>query len=439
MRGHVTRQTNLFVNINPEELVPADHPLRAVKRMADEALSAMRRTFSAAYARAEKGGRPSIPPERLLKALVRMSLSTVRSERALCARSTFDMLCRWFLDRTPDEACFDHSDFTTFRVRLDALDIPKTFSDRIVMRAFDAGLLSEEHVSIDGSLIQSHAPLKSLRHIEEIRKAAEERERKKNDGGHGPGGPAACKDSNAWVDFKGQTRRNTTHRSTTDPEARLSTKSSGQAALLHHSMHVLMENRHGLGIDIRVGKADGHAERKCCRKMLDRVRRRFGIEPDTLGADKGSDAGDFLRALEERGIEPHVSCKSRKELCVPGEHDEGAWARWCNQQGQRNGAFNVRQRTRKLNEEIFGWCKVVGGLKRVRVVGRWKIQQLADIALGTRNLIRLRKLRTTKELRERPARAVRSDEFSPSQPAITRAISGNPPHGVVVQHPSSHS
>ena len=178
MRGHVERQPNLFVKLNLEELVPSGHPLRAIKRMADEALAGMSRTFAAAYAPAERGGRPSIPPERLLKALVLMSLYTVRSERALCERITFDMLFRWFLDMTPDEACFDHSDFTNFRDRLEKLDITKKFSDRIVMTAFEAGLISEDHFSIDGSLIQSHASLKSLKHIEEIRRAADERGKK---------------------------------------------------------------------------------------------------------------------------------------------------------------------------------------------------------------------------------------------------------------------
>lgn len=397
MRGHISRQTNLFVKLNLEEMVPADHPLRAIKRMADEALAGMSRTFAAAYAPAGRGGRPSIPPERLLKALVLMSLYTVRSERALCERITFDMLFRWFLDMTPDEACFDHSDFTNFRTRLDALDITKKFSDRIVMRAFETGLISQEHFSIDGSLIQSHASLKSLKHIEEIKRAAEEREKKNASGKDrdGEDGGAAYKDSNAWVDFKGHKRSNRTHRSTTDPEARLYTKSSGQAALLHHSMHVLMENRHGLGVDIRVGKADGHAERKCCLKVLDRVKRRFGIEPATLGADKGYDTRDFLLALEQRGIEPHVSCKSRKEIDVPREDDDGAWARWHNQQGQSEKAFQVSQRKRKLDEEVFGWCKQFGGLRRMRVAGRWKIQQLADIALATLNLIRMSKLLAT--------------------------------------------
>lgn len=394
MRGYVERQPNLFVKLNLEELVPSGHPLRAIKRMADEALAAMSRTFTAAYAPADRGGRPSIPPERLLKALVLMSLYTVRSERALCERITFDMLFRWFLDMTPDEACFNHSDFTNFRARLDALDITKKFSDRVVTMAFDAGLISEDHFTIDGSLIQSHASLKSLKHIEEIKKAAEKRAKdavgKDKDDNNG----VPPTDSNAWVDFKGQKRSNKTHRSATDPEARLYKKSDGQAALLSHSMHVLMENRHGLGVDIRVGKADGHAERKCCLKMLDRVKRNLGIEPTTLGADKGYDSGDFLVALEERGIRPHVSCKSRKEIDVPDADDDGAWARWFNQRRQGGEVFKVSQRRRKLDEEIFGWCKVVGGMRRTRVVGRWKIQQLADIALTTLNLIRMSKLLT---------------------------------------------
>jgi len=392
MRGHSKRQSNLFVNINLEELVPAEHPLRPIKAMADEALAGMSRTFAAAYAPAAKGGRPSVPPERLVKALVLLTLYTVRSERALCERITFDMLFRWFLDMTPDEDCFDHSDFTNFRERIDRLEVTKKFSDAIVRTAFDAGLVSEDHFSVDGSVLASLASLKSLRQIEEIKKAAEER-KSKSDSDNAP--PPQRPDSNAWVDFKGQKRSNKTHRSTTDPEARLYRKGDGQAALLSHLMHVLMENRHGIGVDIRVGAADGHGERKCALRMLDRVKRTLGIEPATLGADKGYDAADFLLALEQRGIEPHVSCKSKREIDVPQEDDDGGWARWHNQQGQSDERFKVSQRKRKLNEEIFGWGKVVGGLRKMRVAGRWKIQQLADIALATLNMVRMSKLLAT--------------------------------------------
>ena len=198
-------------------------------------------------------------------------------------------------------------------------------------------------------------------------------------------------DSNPWVDFRGQARGNSTHRSTTDPEARLYTKNSG-VAFLQHTMHALMDNRHGIGVDIRVGRADGYAERSCCLKMLDRVKKRFDLTPKTLGADKGYDAGGFLVALEERGVRPHVACKSRKAMNAPRGDDDGAWARWFNQARQRDTAFAVSQRKRKLTEEIFGWLKEFGGLRRSRVVGRWKIQQQADIALSSLNLIRMSRL-----------------------------------------------
>lgn len=384
MRGRPNRQPNLFVAINLEDLVPADHPLRPIKRMADQALATMGRTLDAAYAPSANGGRPGVPPERLLKAMILMSLYTVRSERALCERITFDMLFRWFLDMTPDEPCFDHSVLSVNRERLDRLEITKKFSDRVVMMALDAGLVSEDHFSIDGSLLQSHASLKSLKQIERLRAAADERGDDDQDGGGGSVG-------NPWVDFRGQKRSNATHRSVTDPEARLYTKTSG-VAYLQHTMHVLMDNRCGIGVDIRVGKADGYAERRCALKMLGRVKRRLGIEPATLGADRGYDAGEFLVSLETRGIEPHVACRSRGPMGVPDPGDRGAWARWYNQRGSKDAGYVVSQRKRKLTEEIFGWLKQYGGLRRSRVVGRWKIQQLADMALGALNLLRMSKL-----------------------------------------------
>ena len=221
MRGHASRQTNLFVKINLEELVPKDHPLRAIKRMADEALAAMSRTFAAAYASAEKGGRPSIPPERLLKALILMSLYTVRSERALCERIGFDLLFRWFLDMTPDEPCFDHSVFSVNRERLDRLDVTKKFSDRIVLMAFEAGLISEDHFSIDGSLLQSHASLKSLKQIERLRAAAEGKggpTRGGDDDASGGGGSVG----NPWVNFRDE-KRSTSSRTTRAGAGRRST------------------------------------------------------------------------------------------------------------------------------------------------------------------------------------------------------------------------
>jgi len=395
MRGRTNSQVNLFVKINLEELVPPDHPIRAIKRMADEALKAMSRTFAAAYSQT---GRPSIPPERLLKAMVLLALYTIRSERALCERITFDMLFRWFLDMTPDEACFDHSVFSVNRERLDRLDITRKFKEQIVFAAIDAGLVSEEHFCIDGSLLQSHASLKSLKTIERIKAekeaaaaAAKDKSKKKDDDGAAGGGASGTPDSNLWVDFKGEKRSNKTHRSTTDPQARLYTKSSGQTALLHHTMHVLMENRNGLGVDILIDAASGKAEHRSALRLIDRVGRVFGLDVGTLGADKGYDCGAFLLELDKRNVQPHVACKAEKEI-QPRDQDPGAWERWHNQQEQHEAGFAVSQRKRKLNEEIFGWFKQFGGLRRSRVAGRWKIQQLADMTLSTLNMVRMSKL-----------------------------------------------
>jgi transposase len=390
MRGYTDRQPNLYVQLNLEELVPADHPLRPIKRMADEALAAMSRTLTASYASASRGGRPSVPPEQLLKAMLLMSLYTIRSERALCERITFDMLFRWFLDMTPDEECFDHSVFSLNRKRLHRLRVTKKFSDRIVLMAYEAGLLSEDHFSIDGSLLQSHASLKSLKHMEELRRSAEDRD---DDSSSGPATPV-LNVGNPWVDFRGKKRSNKTHRSTTDREARLYSKTRG-VAYLQHSMHVLMENRHGIGVDILVGKADGFAERKCCLKILGRVKRKLGLEPKTLGADKGYDMPDFLPELETRKIRPHVACKSEKRIVVKDEADIGLLARRANQRRQRNKGYQVSQRKRKLDEEVFGWLKQYGGLRRARVCGRWKIQQCANMALSALNLIRITRLLAT--------------------------------------------
>jgi len=391
MRGYTDPQPNLYVQINLEDWVPADHPLRPIKRMADEALAAMSRTLTASYASRERGGRPSVPPEQLLKGMLLMSLYTVRSERALCERIKFDMLFRWFLDMTPDEPCFDHSVFSLNRERLHRLRVTKKFSDRIVLAAYEADLLSEDHFSIDGSLLQSHASLKSLKHMEELRRAAEEREKDDDDPVQST---PAVNVGNPWVSFRGEKRSNKTHRSTTDREARLYTKTSG-VAYLQHSMHVLMENRNGIGVDIVVGKADGFAERKYCLKMLDRVRKKLAIQPKTLGADKGYDMPDFLPKLEDRKIKPHIACKSEKRIDVKDEADIGLVARRANQRRQRNKGYQVSQRKRKLDEEIFGWLKQYGGLRRARVCGRWKIQQCADMALSALNLIRITRLLAT--------------------------------------------
>ena len=287
--------------------------------------------------------------------------------------------------------------FSVNRERFDRLEVTKKFNDRFVTKAFEPGLISEDHFSIDGTLLQSHASLKSLKQIERLKALEGEASgRGEDQDEQGPGGGAAAdgRVGNGWADFRGEKRSNDTHRSLTDPEARLYTKTRG-VAYLQHSVSVIMENRHGIGLDIEIDQADGYAERRSAMRLIRRVTQTLGITPATLGADKGYDAEDFLEALDAEGIEPHVACKSKNEIAIPAADDEGAWARWFNQRSAAKPAFEVSQRKRKLNEKIFGWLKQFGGMRRARVVGRWKIRQLAYIALGSLNLIRITRLLAT--------------------------------------------
>lgn len=383
MRGTPDRQDAIYHTFNVEDLIEAGHPLRPIKRMVDRALAEMSRTFKAAYS---DRGRPGIPPETLLKALLLQCLYTIRSERELCRRLKTDLLFRWFLDLQPSDDVFDHSVFTHNRERLAEHGITPKFFDQVVKQAVDAGLTSDEHFTVDGSLIQSHASLKSLKKLE--REAARE-----NDGGDPPPSAGGMGGRNPSVDFKGERRTNATHRSETDPEARLYRKGEGQPALLSHSAHALTENRHGLVMGVRVDEACGAAERKNALAMLDHLERRHGVRPATLGADKGYDAGPFLVELERRCIQPHVAIKSGKIDPTSERADDGTWARWFVRGEQRRAAFRKSQRRRKLVEEFFGWAKTVAGMRRARHVGREKIKQCFELAAAAYNLVRMRNLR----------------------------------------------
>jgi transposase len=374
MRGTPDRQGAVYHTFNVEDLIEPGHPLRAIKRMVDRALADMSRTFKAAYS---DRGRPGIPPETLLKALLLQCLYTIRSERELCRRLRTDLLFRWFLDLQPSDEVFDHSVFTHNRERLSEHGITRTFFDQVVKQAIDAGLTSDEHFTVDGSLIQSHASLKSLKKIE--------RDASKKDDDNDPGRTGG---RNPSVDFKGERRANATHRSTTDPQARLYRKGDGVGASLCHSGHALTENRHGLVMSVRVDEANGTAERENTLKMLDHVERRHGVRPATLGADKGYDAGAFLVELERRWIEPHVAIKAGR--IEP--RDDASWARWFVRSDQRRAAFKKSQRRRKLVEEFFGWAKTVAGMRRARHVGREKITQCFDLAAAAYNLVRMKNL-----------------------------------------------
>lgn len=377
MKGTPQRQAAIYHTFNVEDLIEAGHPLRAIKRMVDRALADMSRTFKAAYS---DTGRRGVPPETLLKALLLQCLYTIRSERELCRRLKTDLLFRWFLDLQPSDDVFDHSVFTHNRDRLSEHGITQKFFDQVVRQAIEAGLTSDEHFTVDGSLIQSHASLKSLKKIE--------KQASKHDGDDDASGPGR----NPSVNFKGERRGNATHQSTTDPEAKLYKKSDGVGAFLCHSAHALTENRHGLVMGVRVDEANGTAERNSTLRMLDHVERRHGVRPATLGADKGYDAGPFLVELERRRIEPHVAIKSGKIDPLRDSADKGTWARWFVKNAQRRAAFKKSQRRRKLVEEFFGWAKTVAVMRRARHVGREKIRQCFELAAAAYNLVRMKNL-----------------------------------------------
>jgi transposase len=377
MRGQSDDQLPLFHVFNVEERIRPDHPLRDIKRRADRLLAAMSARFDAAYSRT---GRPSVPPERLLKALLLMALYSVRSERQLCERIDTDLLFRWFLDLQPGDPAFDATTFTHNRKRLDEHDLTKTFFDLVVNEALTAGLCSE-HFSVDGTLIESFAAAKSFQPKE---------------GGDEPKDGNGFQPRNADVDFHGQKRTNDTHASRTDPQARLYRKGPGKEAKLAHLGHALGENRHGMVMAISVTEANGTAERSAACAMLDELRTRHGVQPKTLGADKGYDDGEFFRDVEARHIEPHVPLVGQpKDPAAESHHRRrpGIEARQRMRARQETDGYRLSQRCRKKIEEIFGWLKGVAGLGRSRLVGRWKLRQLLEVGAAAYNLVRLRKLK----------------------------------------------
>lgn len=372
MRGRAADGSDLFHTFHLEDLVPQAHPLRPIKQRADAILRGMSRRFNEAYG---KTGRPSVPPERLIKAMLLQALYSIRSDRQLCEQIQYNMLFRWFLDMTPSEPVWTPEAFSMNRERFDVFELPRLFFDRVVHDAILEGLISGEHFSADGSLIQSWASQKSLRPI-----GSKDRKVSDSSDDDDPGNPT--------VNFHGQRRSNATHRSVVDPEARLARKGAGKPAVLAHSSHVLMENRHGLCVDIRIDAADGRAERRNALKMIRHARRRHRLSVRTLGADAGYDDGHFLSALETSGVTPHVSIR-RGPIAAA---DAAGEARRRGRSRMRSAAYAISQRIRKRAEEVFGWCKTIGGLTRSRVVGRWKIQMQSEITGAAYNLLRMSKL-----------------------------------------------
>ena len=381
MRGRADDQLPLFHTFSVEDRIRPDHPLRDVKRRADRLLAGMSDAFAKAY---RPIGRPSVPPERLLKALLLMALYSVRSERQLCERIDTDLLFRWFLDLQPTDAAFDASTFSHNRRRLDDFDLTAGFFAAVVREAMAAGLCSD-HFSVDGTLIESFASAKSFQPV-----AAES---------PAPGTPPppsgdGFKPRNAEVDFHGRKRSNATHASRTDPEARLYRKGLGKEAKLSHMGHTLGENRHGLIVAVAVTEASGTAERAAALAMLDGVASTHARRPATLGADKGYDDGQFLRGVESRGVVPHVPPVKapRPAATAPAREPPKVEARERMQARTGGEGYRLSQRCRKKIEEGFGWLKTIAGLGRSRVVGRWKLRQLLEVGAAALNLVRLRRL-----------------------------------------------
>jgi len=366
MRGRVDAQGALFCVVDAESLIPADHPLRAIQRRVDAELRRMRRAFAAAYWAV---GRPSIPPEPLIKGTLLQALYSIRSERQLCEQIGYNILFRWFLGLSLDAPVWDHSVFSKNRERFAAHGLMRRFFEGSVAQAIAEEAASVEHFSVDGTLIEAWASMKSVR----LKDAPDD-----------PPG-----DWNRWTDWHGEKRSNATHESKTDPEARLARKGPGKPAVLSHSLHVVMDNRAGLVMNVDLDSADGKAERRSALRMLRRLRQRHWARPKTLGADKGYDDGAFLHELEnEHRVAPHVASRSGPIRAFGPEAVARRKAR------DRQGAigYRISQRVRRRTEEIFGWLKTIAGLRKTRFIGRWKTQLYAYAAAAAYNFMRIPKL-----------------------------------------------
>jgi len=355
MRGEVDPQSSMFHYFSVESRIPADHPLRRVKKLAESALSAISAELDGLYART---GRPSIPPERLLKAQLLIAFYSVRSDRLFCEQLDYNLLFRWFLDLDLESGGLDQSNFSRLRERLVETDIARRFFDEVVRLARKDKLLSSDHFTVDGTLIDAWASFKSFK-------------RKDDNEPPKPG------DGTGMVDFKGEKRSNATHQSTTDPEAKLMRKGNGQPAKLSYGGHALMENRSGLCVDLLITDAT-LAEHQAARQLLTRARRRK-IHPKTLGADKGYHVKDFVRHLREHKIKPHIAR-------IDGRKTPGLDGRTSCTEG-----YKVSQRKRKRVEEIFGWLKTVGGMRKTRFIGEARTQIAAYLSAAAYNLLRIAK------------------------------------------------
>ena len=352
MRGRDHQQSGMFSYISAERRVPTDHPLRAIRVMVDAALKELGPRFDALYA---KSGRPSIPPEKLLRALLLQVLYTVRSERMLMEQLDYNLLFRWFVGLSMDDAVWDATVFTKNRERLLAGEVAQGFFQQVVAQAQAQDLLSAEHFTVDGTLIEAWAGHKSF-------KPKDHKQTPPDD----PGNPS--------VDFHDERRSNATHQSTTDPQARLYRKASGREARLCYLGHVLMENRNGLVVNTRLTQATGRAEREAALAMVEKLP---GFGRVTLGADKGYDAKELVRELRDHRVTPHVAQKPATAI---------------DRRTSRHPGYALSQWRRKRVEEAFGWLKTVALLRKTRHRGVARVGCMFTFAAAAYNLVRMRTL-----------------------------------------------
>jgi transposase len=357
MRGADSKQEGMFSYVSPESRIPTNHPLRPIRAIVAEALTQMDRKLETLYS---QNGRPSIAPERLIRALLLQVLYTIRSERMLVEQLEYNLLFRWFVGLSVDEPVWDHSTFSKNRDRLFGADIARDLFDSIIGQAHATGLLSDEHFSVDGTLIQAWASNRSYR--------------PKDGSDDAPKGGGR----NQARDFHGETRSNETHASTTDPEAKLYRKSAGATAKLCYMGHAVSENRHGLVVEVQVSEANGTAERTSALEMIEQI---TDAAPCTVAADKAYDTRGFVTELRQINATPHVAQNIERN---GGSAIDGRTT--------RHAGYALSLRARKLIEEAFGWGKDIGLLRRPKFRGRHKIEYAALLTFTGYNLVRMRNL-----------------------------------------------
>ena len=353
----------LFSYVSAEARVPASHPLRLIRAVVDEALEALSTEFEALYASV---GRPSVPPEKLIRALLLQAFFSIRSERQLMQQLDYNLLFRWFVGLSMDASVWDATTFSKNRDRLLAADITRKLLAAVLAQPRVAALMSDEHFSVDGTLIQAWASHKSFKPKATPGQA---------DGDDPPTG------RNAERDFRGEMRSNETHASTTDPDARLARKSNNTAAILAYAGHVLMENRHGLVAQEQLTHATGRAEREAALLLVDRQQ-----GGSTLGADRGYDAQGFVEAVVARGVAPHIARDTHASKTGRPRHSAVPEVL------TRTDGYLASQRIRKRIEEVFGWIKQSAGLRQTKHRGIGRVSAVFSLAVTAYNLIRLPKL-----------------------------------------------